>query len=230
MNKKHYDFYELIKDWTVSDFHTPGIKAEVIVDMLISDFIEDLLQYHYFGEKEERYQVVLLTKEFPIKLCEMNNRNAKVDYLVSMGDEKLILVELKTTNDSFTEKQKDIMVNAVNAGSEELMKFYKQIADLKTGNSSDREKYKSIFRQYEETLSEAKLSGQTLEKVDYLYIFLTDCNKLSEKKLILKDYCNGDKYKGFCDWLSKGEKGEEREQLWKKISDILLGCAKNSEA
>ena len=38
MNKKHDDFYELIKDWTISDFHTLGIKAEVIVDMLISDF------------------------------------------------------------------------------------------------------------------------------------------------------------------------------------------------
>ena len=47
MNEKHYDFYNLIQDWIVSDFHTPGIKAEVIVDMLISDFIEDLLQYHY---------------------------------------------------------------------------------------------------------------------------------------------------------------------------------------
>ena len=52
MNEKHYDFYNLIQDWIVSDFHTPGIKAEVIVDMLISDFIEDLLQYHYYGGKK----------------------------------------------------------------------------------------------------------------------------------------------------------------------------------
>ena len=52
MNEKHYDFYNLIQGWIVSDFHTPGIKAEVIVDMLISDFIEDLLQYHYYGGKK----------------------------------------------------------------------------------------------------------------------------------------------------------------------------------
>lgn len=225
MNKKHDDFYELIKDWTISDFHTPGIKAEVIVDMLISDFIADLLQYHY-----KRYDVVLLTKEFPIKLYEMNNRNAKVDYLVSIGDEKLILVELKTTNDSFIEEQRDRMKNAVNAGAEELLKFYKQIADLKTGNSSDRKKYKNIYRQYEEILSEAKLSGQTFEKVDYLYIFLTDCEVSEEKKLVLKNYCiGGDKYEEFCNWLKKGEKGEDRSQLWKQISDILQRCAKNPE-
>ena len=38
MNHKHLDFYEMVKDWTVSDFRTPGIKAEVIVDMLLSDW------------------------------------------------------------------------------------------------------------------------------------------------------------------------------------------------
>lgn len=37
--KKHTDFYNLVKEWTVSDYCTPGIKAEVILDMLISDFI-----------------------------------------------------------------------------------------------------------------------------------------------------------------------------------------------
>lgn len=103
---------------------------------------------------DDFYELIM---EFPIKLYEMNNRNAKVDYLVSIGNEKLILVELKTTNDSFTKRQQDGMKNAVNAGAEELLRFYKKIADLKTGNLSDRKKYKNIYRQYEKSLSEAEL-------------------------------------------------------------------------
>ena len=87
MNHKHLDFYEMVKDWTVSDFRTPGIKAEVIVDMLLSDFIDDLIRYHYCDS--EQSDVKLLTKELPIKALSMKeqsketNRNAKVDYLVS---------------------------------------------------------------------------------------------------------------------------------------------------
>lgn len=38
-----YKIYCIFYEWTVSDFHTPGIQAEVIVDMLISDFIEELI-------------------------------------------------------------------------------------------------------------------------------------------------------------------------------------------
>ena len=94
--KKHTDFYNMVKEWTSSDYCTPGIKAEVILDMLISDFIGDLLQFHYNNEKK----ATLLLKEYPIKIYEENNRNAKVDYLVCVEDAKLVLVELKTTNDS----------------------------------------------------------------------------------------------------------------------------------
>ncbi len=42
------------------------------LDMLISDFIGDLLQFHYNEKK-----VTLLLKEFPIKIYEENNLNAK---------------------------------------------------------------------------------------------------------------------------------------------------------
>ena len=99
--KKHTDFYNMVKEWTVSDYCTPGIKAEVILDMLISDFIGDLLQLHYNTEKK----VTLLLKEYPIQIYEDNNRNAKVDYLVYIEDTKMVLVELKTTNDSFRNEQ-----------------------------------------------------------------------------------------------------------------------------
>ena len=121
-----------------------------------------------------------------------------MDYLVSIGGKELILVELKTTNDSFTKRQQGRMKNAVNAGTEELLRFYKKIANLETGNLSDRKKYKNVYRQYEKTLSEAKLSDQTFEKVDYLYIFLTDCEVPEKKKLVLREYIGDDKYNEFC--------------------------------
>ena len=86
--KKHTDFYNMVKDWTSSDYCTPGIKAEVISDMLISDFIGDLLQFHYNNEKK----VTLLLKEYPIKIYEENNRNAKVDYLVCVEEDRKSVV------------------------------------------------------------------------------------------------------------------------------------------
>ena len=170
MNHKHLDFYEMVKDWTVSDFRTPGIKAEVIVDMLLSDFIDDLIRYHYCDS--EQSDVKLLTKELPIKALSMKeqsketNRNAKVDYLVSVGNAKLILVELKTTNDSFDKTQKKRMEKAVETGPENLMEFYNKIANLAKGNTSDRKKYQNVFKQYQETLQEANLNGQAFRELD----------------------------------------------------------------
>ena len=37
---KYQAFYEMVKKWTVSDYRTQAIKSEVIIEMLISDFIE----------------------------------------------------------------------------------------------------------------------------------------------------------------------------------------------
>lgn len=129
--RKHTDFYNMVKEWTASDYCTPGIKAEVILDMLISDFIGDLLQFYYNNEKKETTQkVTLLLKEYPIKIYEENNRNAKVDYLVCVEDAKLVLVELKTTNDSFSDEQESRMKQAVRSGAKSLIDFYNKIVEL----------------------------------------------------------------------------------------------------
>lgn len=71
------------------------MKAEVIIDMLISEFVEALIGSHYWGDMQGEHRVTLLMKEFPIRTNEENNLNAKVDYLVSVDWEKLVLVELK---------------------------------------------------------------------------------------------------------------------------------------
>ena len=101
---KYETFYNLIKFWTLNDFCTPNIKAEVIFDMLLSPFITDIVK----EGMNSNGRFVLLAKEFPLKVYE-NNKGPKVDYLL-MDDSTndLYLVELKTDNNSFNKKQYSI--------------------------------------------------------------------------------------------------------------------------
>lgn len=225
---KHNNFYEMVKDWTVSDFRTPAIKAEVIVDMLISDFIEDLIQYHYSLHPENKNHVKLRVKEFPIKISEENDRNAKVDYLVSLGNETLVLVELKTTNDSFDDPQRRRMADAAEKSkAQELLMFYKKIADPpeseNKGNALDRKKYQYIYKNMFSNVPPEK-DEEKFKYVEYLYIFLED-NRREVPKLILKNYCEGGEcYEQFGKKLEEGQ-GKVRRLLWEKISKILTECA-----
>ena len=202
------NFFKMVKDWTISDYKTPGIKAEVILDMLISEFIEDLIGYHC------REKVTLLAKEFPIRTNDDNYLNAKVDYLVSTG-KKLILVELKTTPDSYKSEQEIRMKGAVNDGAEKLIEFYNTICDLKNGNSLDSKKYKYSRQKFNE-----KAQLEDISDADYLYILLKDEKNNVEKnrKIVLEKICADDKFK---EHLSDGSKRE----LWEQVSSILLGCA-----
>ena len=102
MSENKYEiFYNLIESWTLNDFCTPNIKAEVIFDMLLSPFITDIVK----EGMNSNGRFVLLAKEFPLKVYE-NNKGPKVDYLL-MDDSTndLYLVELKTDNNSFNKKQ-----------------------------------------------------------------------------------------------------------------------------
>lgn len=225
--KKHTDFYNMVKEWTSSDYCTPGIKAEVILDMLISDFIGDLLQFHYNNEKK----VTLLLKEYPIKIYEENNRNAKVDYLVCVEDAKLVLVELKTTNDSFSDEQEDRMKQAVRRGAKSLIDFYNEIVKLTGGNLPDRKKYAYSFERFKRNLADAQLNEEkvrAIQELDYLYVSLNDGNlKLPKQKtMILKDYCeNGKQYESF----KAGLENDERRKLWDSVSVILKACMEKME-
>lgn len=208
----------MVENWTVSDYCTPGIKAEVILDMLISEFIEDLVRYHYFGENKE-YKVTLLTKEFPIRINEKNNRNAKVDYLVSVGSEKLVLVELKSTNDSFSKPQNDRMEQALSRKVKDLIEFYRE---LKVRNSSDRKKYEYALKKFEENLIKAQFDEQKVKEIECMYVSLTDSRNLPENKLILTKYCKDEKFSNVL-------VDEEHRVLWKNVSDILLKCVNEFE-
>lgn len=107
-NSSNDFFFDMVKRWTVNDFFNPGIKAEVIWDMLLSDFIPEIICFKENGgslDKIKEYR--LLAKEFPIDNDSGRGLdNAKVDYLVLEKESKSIyLVELKTTNDSFDHEQ-----------------------------------------------------------------------------------------------------------------------------
>ncbi|MCM1167193.1 MAG: hypothetical protein NC299_16000 [Lachnospiraceae bacterium] len=206
------DFFEMVKYWTVSDYKTPGIKAEVILDMLISDFVEDLLAYHFKKEK-----TALLAKELPIRINE-SNLNAKVDYLAAVGSKKLVLVELKTANESYSAPQNKRMENAAKNGTaEKLIEFYRSIPELPKLKSSAKKKYKYSLKMYEENLRKNNLCEGNFSELDYLYILLTDSDKVpDDKKIVLADYFNNADFENSL---------SERRELWDKVSSILKLCA-----
>lgn len=203
------NFFDMVKYWTISDYKTPGIKAEVILDMLISEFIEDLISYHCGGER-----VTLLAKEFPIRTNDDNYLNAKVDYLVSTG-KKLILVELKTTKDSYKSEQEDRMREAIKDGAKKLIVFYNEICNFKKGNSLDSKKYKYSQEKFNE-----KARLEDISEADYLYILLKDdtINIEGNKKIVLEKICASDEFKKYLSDDSKRE-------LWHQVSSILSECA-----
>lgn len=128
------DFFEMVKKWTVSDYRTQGIKSEVIIDMLISEFVAEIVAYGLGVEVEESNKVKLLAKEFPIKLGEKYIKNAKASYLISDElNRKLYLVELNTNAWNFPGKdereQLTSLVGAEDDGVIKLWDFFFKVLD-----------------------------------------------------------------------------------------------------
>ena len=144
-NKKVNSFYDLVKKWTVNDFHTPGIKAEVIIDMLISEFVPDIVSKFLSEKGKPEANLVLLAKEFPVKsisgdkspyVLNQTNRNAKVDYLLAdERTETLYYAELKTTTDSFDDKQLIRMIYSQYEGVEKAFCFYEDVMKVRTSKA-----------------------------------------------------------------------------------------------
>ena len=141
-------FYEMVKKWTVWDYRTQGLKSEVIVDMLISDFIEEMVAANL--EKVDVNDVKLLAKEFPIRTNKKNRLNAKVDFLVKVKND-LYLIELKSTNASLKDKQKKRMKDAEKNGVEDLWKFFFQIVDGEL-TASAKKKYEYTLHRIQKQL------------------------------------------------------------------------------
>lgn len=134
-------FFDMVKKWTINDYRTQAIKSEVIIDMLISEFIGEMIAAKHDCALGE---VKLLAKEFPIDIGSDDLRNAKVDYLVSVKD-TLCLVELKTTEDSHSADQKKRMIDVINGndGAGNMLGFFFDIIRSKrrTPSKMDSKKY-----------------------------------------------------------------------------------------
>lgn len=120
-----YDnFYEMFKENLIKDHYTPGIKAEVIWDTILTPYIPRLISNK---QKEKDSNLKLIAKEFPVRTNNSDLRNAKIDYLVE-GDKYLYIVELKTTNSSFEEKQYN-RYKSIMGDRDDFWDFYKMIID-----------------------------------------------------------------------------------------------------
>lgn len=92
---------EIIQKEVVNDYFTAGIKAEVILDMLLRPVLEKVLN-QLLRRKDQG--VHFITKEFPIPTEANDNHNCNVDYLM-YGEKAVYLIELKTSSTSEDEKQ-----------------------------------------------------------------------------------------------------------------------------
>lgn len=143
------DFEKMIMKWTAFDHYCPSIKAEVIWDMMLSEFIADMVAYAYRDKEGKQYTAdhfYLLAKEFPIKSEEKEKKNpfssSKVDYLVAFeaeDDKKVILVELKTTPGSFNKKQQKLYEKC---DAEKLFEFYDELINEKVTSKRFKEPLK----------------------------------------------------------------------------------------
>ena len=114
-------FYETAKKWMIHDYWTPGFKAEVFLDTLISEFAAVLVS-QALGSRFTQ-----LAKEVPIpRENDRSARNEKVDFLLSTGD-TLYLTELKTTAESFRESQMEHMALAAADGPAAYFDFYVRV-------------------------------------------------------------------------------------------------------
>ena len=91
-----------IKKQVVNDYFTPNIKAEVILDTLLTPHIEELVQNGHDGIKED---LRLIAKEMSILGKEgQGDWGPKIDYVLA-GANTVYLVELKTTDSSTDDGQ-----------------------------------------------------------------------------------------------------------------------------
>jgi hypothetical protein len=152
--------------------------VEVIWDMLLSEFIPDILAYavpKMKGQKISESTFYLLAKEFPIKVSEDIDylRSAKADYLVADDSEKkIIIVELKTTNS----ENKEQLNRYLNCTVKDLFseKHYEKLITSKVKNSlygkdplkwKHSEKYASQITYMYNQIRDTKFKADVVEAV-----------------------------------------------------------------
>lgn len=231
-------FYEMVKKWTVNDYRTQAIKSEVIIDMLISDFIEEMVtaRLSEIDSKISLNDVKLLAKEFPIDISSSDLRNAKVDFLVSVKD-RLYLIELKTSEDSHSSDQKSRMLTVVDDGAEDLLDFFFRIIAGKRKKPSklDSKKYFYTLKKMQNKfyndeinfVSDEQFRHDLIQKysnteMDIIYIelsepknldFLKINNDKNIKTIVLNKLDTCDKFKNLL--------SDDKKDRWSLVSQII---------
>lgn len=96
---------DMICEQVVNDYFTPNIKAEVILDTLLTPYVSQILR------NERGIDAVFLTKEMSIPEGDTFGSAApKIDYVLA-GREAIYLVELKTTDSSIDDAQAESYLN-----------------------------------------------------------------------------------------------------------------------
>lgn len=147
--EKTSDFSNMVIRNTINDFYTPNIKAEVILDMLLTDYVPLLL------ESKVHNKVRMITKEMSIGYAkeenENSNRGKKVDYVAC--DEKYIyLIELKTTQGSLGKNQKKIYLTLQSQKAKILLEQLCRIVEL----SGELSPYDELAAYLQRTLTNEK--------------------------------------------------------------------------
>lgn len=233
-NDQEDDFSAMVHKWTISDYHTQSIKSEVIIDMLISEFIEEIVAAYLSEEKKIKLdEVILLAKEFPIKVNDENLRNAKVDYLMKVKDD-FYFIELKTTNESLDEDQRKRMENAQEKKANGMWGFFVDILESKmnkTGNATGQADSKKYFFTWEKIKRKLALSKpEELKKLDGEIKILYLCMCKTGKSL--KKDKGTEENNGMVDYMYLKEmdangflldflKNSGKEMRWEKTYSIL---------
>ncbi len=145
------EIYERLAENIIRDYFTPNIKAEVLLDTILTPVIGDILTV--VGQKNKNLgingEMKLLAKEFPMlkvpKEDEINYRNCNADYLMCDA-ESVYFVELKTTQESldcdqminyrkYLENCKDEDQKFFDVSGAEFIKLLNHVSQ--TGYSSD---------------------------------------------------------------------------------------------
>ena len=159
MAKSENNLVQEIKKWVVNDYFTPNIKAEVILDTLLTPYVAEIIN------RQGDLDTVFVTKEMSVKDVQKQTENpkygnmgTKIDYVLVDAD-FVYLVELKTTDGSIKAKQ---------AKEKQLLKLFEDICHDVPGDSyaeRGRELLKAKVN-WRSTYKYIYTMGQLL---DYLY-------------------------------------------------------------
>ena len=86
MAEKKESFYSIVKKWVVNDYKTPDVRAEVLIDMLISEYIKEI--FDSYPELPGEGQVFFISKEFPIKNYTEHEKNDNCRIYKESGNNK----------------------------------------------------------------------------------------------------------------------------------------------